>query len=204
MTMKRFLGKALLILVGLALILASAKGYILGIAGTEITAAVTNVKIEQESRSNDNDYEYDYNVIVSYTFDVDGKQYTGSFKDSYSTYLKAQEAKQRAEENSTVRIKYLPLRPSICAQLDAVKTDAKANALRIALGLIGVVFIVFAFKPIRKRADSKSSDTPQPVTPTAPNTFPGGSEDGILCTCCNSINSKKDNFCKNCGAMLKQ
>ena len=107
-------------MIGLALILASAKGYILGISGTEITAVITSVKIEQESRSNVNEFEYDYNVIVSYAFDVDGKQYTGSFKDSYSTYLKAQEAKQRAEENSTVRIKYLPLRPSICARLDAV------------------------------------------------------------------------------------
>ncbi len=34
-------------------------------------------------------------------------KYTGSFKDSYSTYLKAQEAKQRAEEKAAVRIKYL-------------------------------------------------------------------------------------------------
>ena len=202
--MKKVFGKVLLILAGLALILASAKGYILGIAGTEITAAVTNVKIEQESRSNDNDYEYNYNVIVSYTFDVDGKQYTGSYEDSYSTYLKAQEAKQRAEEKATVRIKYLPLRPSICAQLDAAKTNAKANALRIALGLLGVVFIVLAFKPTRKRAESKLYATPQSVAPNTPNTFPGGLGDGIFCTCCNTVNSKKDNFCKNCGAMLRQ
>lgn len=194
----------LLILIGLALILASAKGYILGISGTEITAVITSVKIEQESRSNVNEFEYDYNVIVSYAFDVDGKQYTGSFKDSYSTYLKAQEAKQRAEENSTVRIKYLPLRPSICARLDAVKTDAKANVLRIALCLLGVVFIVLAFKPIRKRADSKFSDTPQSVTTNAPDNLNRDSEDGLLCTCCNTINSKIDNFCKNCGAMLKR
>ena len=71
---EKIFGKVLLILVGLALILASAKGYILSIAGTEITAVITSVKIEQASRSNDNDHEYDYNVIVSYIFDVDGKQ----------------------------------------------------------------------------------------------------------------------------------
>ena len=180
---RTFLSRIVFLIAGLALIVICAKGLALQFLGTTTSATITKVSFQEDVNS-DRDY-YTTNAYVSYTFEVNGTEYTGSATFSVSSddgyaktgakYLTGYDLKFREEwqDRKALQVKYLPMYPKMS---DAAE-NTKNSVTGLLLSVVGMAFafslILLAFKP-NKKQKAAAYQPPQQNIPYARPVAPPG------------------------------
>ena len=221
---RSFFSRLLFLIAGLALIVICVKGLALQFFGTTTSATITDVRFDEEIDS-DRDY-YTTKAYVSYTFEVDGTEYTGSATFSVSSddqyaktgvkYLTNYDLKFRETWNDrkALPIKYLPMHPQTSDAEENTKNSVIGTVLRVAGLALALLLIVLAFKPNKKQKVTATYPTPQQTNPYIPNTQQSVPQTPVQASTqmqqtavpkfCPNCGEKTDGnrFCTNCGNQL--
>lgn len=220
---RSFLSRIILLIAGLAIIVLCGTGLALEIFGETTTATVTEVRFS-EDRNRENNV-YTTSAHVSYTYDVDGTQYTGSATFSVSSddqyrktgvkYLSNYDMKFREEwsNRKTLKINYLPMHPQTSDASELTEKSFSGTALRVGGIVLALLLIVLAVKPNKKQKKAAAYQAPQEYVPYTPPVALG--DDGEneseeqtqritapkYCPNCGE-KTEGGNFCTNCGSKL--
>lgn len=191
-------GRVLFVLLALVLIFFVARTVALQIAGEETVAEITNVTRREESRGK---AKYDIIITQTYKYSVDGKEYTGSQRTTVSDSQRTKDGgmypvRVWAEKSSqkSVKITYLPVFPQFSNPTEGLKINAGNIILMTVLTALAVVFLVFAFKPNRKKPVAAAVAVPQETAGTA-QSGQYGAQTGQA-----GQTGQAAGFCPHCGA----
>lgn len=218
---RTFLSRIVFLIAGLALIVICAKGLALQFLGTTTSAAITKVSFQEDGNS-DRDY-YTTNAYVSYTFEANGTEYTGtatfsvSSDDQYAKtgakYLTDYDLKFREdwESRKALQVKYLPMYPNVSDAAENTKNSVTGLLLRVAGIALAFLLIFLAFKPNKKQKAAAYQPPRQNIpyarpvappgynyTPNTQQTIPGQPVQAPAQT----QQTAAPKFCPNCGAKV--
>ncbi len=187
--------RIILFIAGIALIALCLRGVALTFFGATATAEIydTDKKTEYSNSDNKRNMSDSKTVIKqSYKFTVDGKEYKGvhqvSKKNKVGNVIKEdQKFVEDKTSQKTIKVKYLKFWPGLNSAEEAAKPGL-GTALYGLGGVLGIVLLVFAFKPSRKKK------APEAVAP------PQTDGAGAVCPHCGAPVSGP--FCPSCGAKL--